>query len=289
MKDVKQSLSESEAVIQLDFSENFSFVVQDEIQSYHWENIQCTLHPIVTYMKKDDQTVSDSACILSDHKSHSTAAVHYFLSVYMPYLITKCPSLEKVHYFTDGCGGQYKNKYNLTNLCFHKQDFKIQAEWIFFATTHGRSACDGIGGTVKRLTRKASLQTPVSDQILTLDAIYSYCVENISGIKFFKVLDASEILEINDNDYVCCQYDDKFYIGHVKQSSEEHGDFFIQFMTPSCPSNQYFWPEVEDTCWVVRENIRCVIEIPSLTSSSSRGYSITESDRAKISSLIDKN
>ena len=79
------------------------------------------------------------------------------------------------------------------------------------------------------------------------------------------VLDVNELLEINDNDYVCCQYDDNFYIRLVKQSSDEHGDFFIQFMTPGCPSNQYFWPENEDTCWVVKENIKFVIQTPSLT------------------------
>ena len=39
------------------------------------------------------------------------------------------------------------------------------------------------------------------------------------------VLDVNELLEINDNDYVCCQYDDNFYIRLVKQSSDEHGDF----------------------------------------------------------------
>ena len=51
--------------IKMDFSENFSFVIQDEIQSYHWENSQCTLHPIETYFKKNGQTVSDCTCILS--------------------------------------------------------------------------------------------------------------------------------------------------------------------------------------------------------------------------------
>ena len=42
------------------------------------------------------------------------------------------------------------------NLCLHFKDFGLKAEWIFFATSHGKSTCDGIGGTVKRTT--ASLQ-----------------------------------------------------------------------------------------------------------------------------------
>ena len=35
-----------------------------------------------------------------------------------------------------------------------------------FATSHGKQPCDGIGGTVKRLTAKASLQRPINNQIL---------------------------------------------------------------------------------------------------------------------------
>ncbi len=29
-----------------DFAENFKFVIQDKIQSYHWSQHQCMLHPI---------------------------------------------------------------------------------------------------------------------------------------------------------------------------------------------------------------------------------------------------
>jgi len=57
----------------------------------------------------------------------------------------------------------------------------------FFATSHGKSACDGIGGTVKRLLTKASLQRPYNDAILTTEAIMSFCKCNVSGIKFFNV------------------------------------------------------------------------------------------------------
>ena len=121
----------------------------------HWENAQCTLHPIVSYMKKDGEVCSSSVCILRDHKSHLTVAVHSFLEVYIPFLKSQCPSLTKVHYFTDGSAAQYKNKYNFLNLCCHKSDFDLDAEWNFFATSDGKGACDGIGGTVKRLTRKA--------------------------------------------------------------------------------------------------------------------------------------
>ncbi|KAJ8018508.1 hypothetical protein HOLleu_43471 [Holothuria leucospilota] len=64
-------------------------------------------------------------------------------------------------------------------------DFGLAAEWNSFATSHGKIVCDGIGGTVKRLVTKASLQHPYSDQILTSEAIMDFCTENIPGIKLF--------------------------------------------------------------------------------------------------------
>ena len=42
----------------------------------------------------------------------------------------------------------------------HEADFGVPAEWHFSATSHGKGACDGVGGTVKRLAARASLQRP---------------------------------------------------------------------------------------------------------------------------------
>ena len=85
---------------------------------------------------------------------------------------------------SDGCAGQYKNCYNFTNLCHHEVDFGVPAEWHFFATSHGKSAADGIGGTVKRTATKASLQRPFQDQILTPEQLYEFVSKEITGIHF---------------------------------------------------------------------------------------------------------
>ena len=50
-----------------------------------------------------------------------------------------------------------KIKKTFINLCFHEADFGVPAEWHFSATSHGKGACDGVGGTVKdRLQELAS-------------------------------------------------------------------------------------------------------------------------------------
>ena len=57
----------------------------------------------------------------------------------------------------------------------------------FFATSHGKRACDRIGGTVKRLVAKKSLRRPYDKQILTPFDMRDYCKENIKGITFMYI------------------------------------------------------------------------------------------------------
>ena len=74
------------------------------------------------------------------------------------------------------------------NLCHHSHDFGIEAEWAFFATSHGKSPCDRIGGTVKRKILRTSLQRPNDNQILTFAAVAEFCDNSIEGITFIVIL-----------------------------------------------------------------------------------------------------
>ena len=42
------------------------------------------------------------------------------------------------------------------------------------ATSHGKSAVDGIGGIIKRLTARASFQRPKNKQISSVEAVYQF-------------------------------------------------------------------------------------------------------------------
>ena len=51
--------------------------------------------------------------------------------------------------------------------------------WVaLFATSHGKSACDGIAGVVKKITAKARPQRSLENQILTPQDMYTFCKEN---------------------------------------------------------------------------------------------------------------
>lgn len=190
----KASLLVNEAVVVCDFSENYSFVLQDSIQGFHWNNAMATIHPCVVYYKTtDNQSESvltyNSCVFVSDCLTHNTVLVHVFQRKIINYIKHNfVPCLKKVYYFSDGSSAQYKNRKNFINLCYHNEDFDgVEAEWHFYATSHGKGVCDGIGGTVKRLAAKASLQKPVENQIVTPFQLYEWGKENIPSVTFFYV------------------------------------------------------------------------------------------------------
>lgn len=183
--EIKENLTEGHVVVNCDFAENYSFVVQDEIQSFHWTTSQATLHPFIIYYKWEGKLKHLQYVFISDCLEHNTVAFYVFQKKLLEILKQTLPfALKKITYFSDGSAAQYKNKKNFLNLCLHKTDFEVEAEWEFFATSHGKSACDGLGGTVKRLAAKASLQRPYDQQILTPKELYEFALENIKNIDF---------------------------------------------------------------------------------------------------------
>ena len=163
------------------------FIFQDAVQGYHWNNSQATLHPVVLYHREGNEVFSSSYCFISDHLKHDANAVHAFLTCLLKEIKNQLPNVSKCLYFSDGAVAQYKNYKNLSNLCHHMSDHGLEAEWHFFATSHGKSPCDGIGGTVKRLASRASLQM-VSGKCISISLqMFNWCCENVSGIKFFHI------------------------------------------------------------------------------------------------------
>ena len=188
-KEKKDSLGPNECVIVMDFAENYTFVVQDAIQSFHWNNAQATIHPFVIYYKNGDGTLEhQSLACISNELRHDVVSVYAFQSkVLNSFVKQRLSHIEKIYYFSDGCSGHYKNYKNFTNLLYHFQDFGMVSEWHFFATSHGKNACDGIGGTIKRLAAYASLQRTTTGQILTPLNLFDFAQKEIPSITSYYV------------------------------------------------------------------------------------------------------
>ena len=113
--------------------------------------------------------------------------VHLIQCKTIHFLKNLIPKLKFVEYFSDGCAAQHKNRKCFYNLCLHEKELGVKAAWSFFATSHGKSPCDGIGGTVKRLTAMESLRRPFHNQILSGDAMMAYCSSHLTKITFFEL------------------------------------------------------------------------------------------------------
>ena len=169
-----------------DFTENNQYLIQDEIQTFHWSKEYCTLHPLVIYYRDTDGNLQHySLCFISDDNTYNTSFAHKIQTLLVEFLKHRLPNVTKIYYVSDGCGRQYKNFKNFLNLCLHKEDFSIKAEWIFFATSHRKSLCGGIGGVVKCHAAKRSLQRPLNNQILSYRVVLEVCQEEMKSIIYY--------------------------------------------------------------------------------------------------------
>ena len=130
----KATLKTGEFLVTADFSENYSFILQDAAQGFRWNNSQATLHPFVAYYLDSGEIHHVSYVVISDCLHHDTVAVHLFQRFFIAFLKELLPARlhpKKIIYFSDGAASQYKNRKNFLNLCHHKDDFGVKAEWHF--------------------------------------------------------------------------------------------------------------------------------------------------------------
>jgi len=121
--ELKEQLDENSIIILLDFAENYSFVVQDAVQGYHWSNSQATLHRFVVYYRNDKGKLANlNFCILSDSLNHDADAVHAFIRLVLMSIKQRLPLITQCIYFSDGAPSQYKNFKTLFNLYHHFSD-----------------------------------------------------------------------------------------------------------------------------------------------------------------------
>ena len=78
------------------------------------------------------------------------------------HLWTKISVVNRIKYFSDGAHQQYKNKISFINLSHHLIDFGVAGERHFYATGHGKGACDSVRGSLKRIARRSCLKSGIN-------------------------------------------------------------------------------------------------------------------------------
>ena len=63
-------------------------------------------------------------------------------------------------------------------------DHGVSCQWSFFATLHSKSACDGLGGSIKRRTAGESLRRSASNGITDVHQMLDYCQSTFLDVHF---------------------------------------------------------------------------------------------------------
>ena len=141
-------MKDGECIVLLDFTENYSYDVQ------HAKDVVLLLAIIKS---KINSTASDTVC----YQIISIIMQMLFIFLFITYprvwkfCYHKCDILITL---VMALHSNTKNSKNLTNLIHHQDYRQLSAEWHFFPTSHGKSPCDAMGGTVKCLVPQLSFQ-----------------------------------------------------------------------------------------------------------------------------------
>lgn len=183
---LKETLTEDEVCLHVDFSENVSCKLNSEVQAFHFgeRRKQATVHTCVAYTVHGCQLYATISSSLR-HDEHATWA---HLEPVVLDVRERCnPPQTTLHVMSDGPVTQYRNKKNFYLLSTVPFLSGIKCvTWNFAEKSHGKGAPNGVGGTVKRVADSA---VQGGADVLTPEHLYKLLKEKESSIKYYWISD----------------------------------------------------------------------------------------------------
>ena len=140
-----------EGVISMDYSENYSAKYMNSISAAYYDAQQVTIHPMVFYMKDAFNMQHITSYVgVSEVTNHGVATTFAFLQTLIPLIKCDNPFLSVLHFVTDSPASQYRNKSICVLVARFEEFFGIKCTWSWLESGHGKSVCDGIGGSIKK-------------------------------------------------------------------------------------------------------------------------------------------
>lgn len=117
-KSAKESLPTNAILTHIDFAENYTFQVQNEIQSMYYHSTQITIMVQVVYRVQvpDDgipELLRETHYWISDDKAHDTLFVQHCLLRHWQWLQSHGCRPDTHIVFSDGCSAQFKGARSL--------------------------------------------------------------------------------------------------------------------------------------------------------------------------------
>lgn len=161
-------------ILHFDFAENWSVVIQRAVQGYHWKNKMVSIFTCVATTKLGTLSFG----VVSDDICHDSAHAVFALNVIEDKLEELLPISSELVYVSDGAPSHFKNRHQMYE--FKKKT--VATKWIYTASGHGKSACDGVGGVLKHHASIYNLSTTESNSITNAQTFVEALSQKIKGI-----------------------------------------------------------------------------------------------------------
>ena len=145
----------------VDFAENYTFKEQNEIQSMHWHNDQCTILVHISYRRSgtDSHVIKDMHFYISDDRKHDTHFVQHCFLLHHQWLKDQGLVFNKHWVWSDGAASQFKAARPFYFVARYFKLTAVQMSWNFSASGHGKGEHDGAGAVVKRALTNEQLKS----------------------------------------------------------------------------------------------------------------------------------
>ena len=140
---------DTDLLLQFDFSENAEIQEQDEVQTAHWWHLQVSLFTACAWVQGE----TSSFVVVTDYMHHDKYMSMIATIKILRELILKYPTVNTLHLFSDGAAQHFKQRFffnGVTMLPVVLGMEQLKITYDFSATSHGKGAVDGIGGSAKR-------------------------------------------------------------------------------------------------------------------------------------------
>lgn len=189
----KVSVTSHRIVLHFDFAENWSVVLPSAVQGYHWRNREISIFTCVATTSKSTL----SFAVISDDMRHDSAHAQLATRCIESWIEDNVQLFAQVTYVSDGAASHFKNRFQLYEL--GRSDYR--RKWLFSATGHGKSACDGIGGVIKHLAALYNLRASPSTAVLSAeDLVHAVKVDKTEMI-YLSSLDIARHREEKEHEW----------------------------------------------------------------------------------------
>ena len=230
LKHLKKNLGPDEVILSVDFSRNYDNKQHHEIQSAYFGHeafmpftAACyskgeTTSEAVAMIDKDTDLQVLPVVIVSNETRHDRNIAFTCNQMLLEFMIGLFPGVKKVHFWSDGCGSQFRSQYTFRFLCNLPAEFEIT--WNYGEAHHFKGHHDGIGGNVKSKVYADVKSQKVVVQNTKHFAEYAKGACNVNVL----YLDSANIISpsIEGSKYI----PDTLQIQQVKRVSDKEVEFF---------------------------------------------------------------